>query len=94
MTYVHLMEKVLHEGGVRLCGGQTQHVHNSNGLHVHDFAVQLHALEDAVEHLRQAGLGRGLVHRGAAHQEYVVAGPHSQQQGLHQHVQNVTDTRK
>lgn len=79
------MQEVLHKGGVSLGGWQAQHVHHSNGLHMHHFAVELHALEHAVQHLRQAGLGRGLIDSGAAHQEDIVARPHGQQQSLHTH---------
>ena len=77
-----LMEEVLHKGGLGLGRGPAQHVSHHNGLHMDDLAVQLHALEHAVEHLRQRRLGRRLVHGGAAHEEDVVARPHRQQQRL------------
>ena len=49
---------------------------------LHALRPELHALEDAIEHLRQRGLGSGLVDVRARHKENVVARPHSQQQRL------------
>ena len=54
------------------------------GACLHALRAKLHALEYAVEHLRQRGLGGGLVDVGARHQEDVVARPHRQQQRLSQ----------
>lgn len=81
-SQTHLMEEILHKGGFSLGGRPAQHVSNHNGLHMDDLAVKLHALEHAVQHLRQRCLGSRLVHSRAAHQEDVVACPHRQQQRL------------
>lgn len=54
------------------------------GACLHALRAKLHALEHAVEHLRQRGLGGGLVDVGARHQEDVVTRPHGQQQCLPQ----------
>ena len=67
------MEEVLDESGLGLGRRAAQHVGHHDGLDVDDLAVGLHALEHAVQHLRQRRLGGGLVHRGAAHEEDVVA---------------------
>ena len=77
------MEEVLDKGGLSLGRGAAQHVSHHDGLDVDDLAVGLHALEDAVQHLRQRGLCGGLVYGGAAHEEDVVASSHCQQQRLH-----------
>lgn len=71
------MKEVLHKGGVRFCGCKAKQILDRYGLHLGHFAIQLHALEDAVEHLGEARLCSGLIDSGPAHQEDIVASPHS-----------------
>ncbi len=61
------MQEVLHKARFRLRGRAAKHVSNHDGLHMNHLAVEFHALEDAIQHLRQRGLGCGLVHGRAAH---------------------------
>ena len=73
-TGAHLVEEVLHEGGVRLGYGQAQHVRHCDGLHVHDLqhmrerwlSIFRHA---AVNGMRRAGACDMLPFAGCEHCE-------------------------
>lgn len=72
------MEEGLHEGGhgggVR--GRQAKDIRDGNGRQADGLAVVLHALEDDIHHLGEAGLRCGLVHLALGKQEDVVACAH------------------
>ena len=72
------MEERLHEGGHG--GGvrrrQAKHIRDGNGGQADGLAVVLHALENNIHHLGEAGLRSGLVHLALGKQEDVVACAH------------------
>ena len=83
-TWAYLMQEGGDEGSDRAGLGrrQAELVGDREWRDVHAFAAGLHALEHHVQHLCERGLGGGLIHLRARHEENVVARAHRQQQRL------------
>ena len=84
------MQEVVDEGsdGVLLLRWEPQLVGDCQRGGLHSFTASLHSLENDVEHLSQGGFGGHLIDVQAGHEEDVVAGSDSQQQGLPVNVDN------
>ena len=77
------MEEGLHEcrHGGGLCRWQAKNVDDSDGRQADALVVVLHALEDNVHHLGEAGLRCRLIHLALGEQEDVVARTHRLMEG-------------